>query len=115
MVRVKAVTFAYSRAIRGDQMNWSQRILGLYVTDTDYQREGKPMNDNVKTEIEVVTYTCEKHKHLLFDTIKWHLVDKGLWYPKGLSYGRTCEDRACFCGKLATHIIKYKIPLKVDP
>jgi len=65
-------------------------------------------------KMEVVTYACEEHKRLVFDTVKFHLVDKGLWYPDGLSlevYFK--EDRNCFCGKPASHIIRYKIPLKV--
>lgn len=112
MVHVKAVTTVYSREILGVQMNWSQRILGLYVTDTDFKRKGKLMSE---MQIEIVTYACEEHKHKVFDILKWHLIAKGLWYSKGLSLGFSFEDKKCFCGKPASHIIRYKLPLKVKP
>jgi len=74
--------------------------------------------------LEVVTYACYEHKHQVFDTVKWHLVNKGLWYPDGLSLEAlyssrifpspfSFEVKKCFCGKPASHIIKYKLPLKV--
>lgn len=70
-------------------------------------------------EIEVVTYACQEHKQTVFDAVKWHLVNKGLWYPEELELLRKAPDpfgylvKNCFCGKPATHIVKYKIPLKV--
>lgn len=64
-------------------------------------------------QIQVVTYACEEHKHELFDLVKWHLVTKGLWYPNALCMDPTIEEKKCFCGKPASHIIRYKLPLKV--
>lgn len=71
------------------------------------QRDGKAM-----IEIEVVTFACVEHKRQVFEAIKWHLVDKGLWCGDGLSMGMSFGNRKCFCGQPATYIIKYKLPLK---
>lgn len=34
---------------------------------------------------DVITYTCEQHKHVTYDAVKWRLVSLGIWMPNTLT------------------------------
>jgi len=49
-------------------------------------KEAKYIIQNELPNAIVFTYTCEEHREMTFQAIKWKLVSEGLWIPNKLTW-----------------------------